>query len=694
MRVYEFAKQYNVSSKELINKLAKKGFEVSSHMSMLGEKELKFLQDEMNQSIQNGGHMSQVQNTNPQKSIKNKKTTNSQDFFSAEESESVSKKEKDTTDKDVVHSVAKESPLKIDHQEDKKTELFSAEKKELVLKPITLNDLADAFDKPMNELILCLLKMGIPVTKNQIVPEHAVVKLAEQYGVALVKPSLAEDSDTVVRRALLGVDQARKDERLPVVVVIGHVDHGKTTLLDYIRKTRVAAREKGGITQHIGAYEAATPHGNVIFVDTPGHEAFGKMRQRGITVADIAILVVAADDGVMPQTVEAIRQAKLGKIPVVVAINKVDKADALAVDRVKQQIAQYGLLPEEWGGDVVCVPISAKTGEGIDLLLEMIVLQSQLMDLRTRKDIPGQGFVLEARFEKGRGGVATIICHDGAVSVGDYFVCGNTVGHVTSLVDSYGKQVKKVGASVPVRVSGFEVLPEAGDTFSVVSKEQYRKQRATPKQIVSANEPFKRQGLRENSFNIILKTDTHSSLEALLDTIHKKFQQQEIGVNVVSSGVGDVNESDVVTALNTESEIISFHVKAEQNALALAQKGVVIHNFDIIYRLLEFIEEKLKSKEVVVATFKKTGEAVVLKVFDIKGIGVIAGAQVKDGVFHRKAKVVVWRQSKKIGEGFIDSLQREKKNVKEVLSGFECAFMVPSITDWAVGDRVECYVEE
>lgn len=696
MRVYEFAKNHGVSSKEIIDKLVHEGFDVKSHMSVLGSQEIAFLEksfpfDKENNKKNNEKKDTSLHNSEKMvvgefvnESIRNKAKRPGKEDNLKKSEEIDTSKTYDTKSTSFQTMPVFDEPLK-------------SEPESFIVSSMTVGELAEKLRKPVNEVIVFYLKSGFVATKNQTINEAMVSKLVEHYGLIPIFPEKkggADVNESVVKRENIAIAEGDGAvTRMPIVVVIGHVDHGKTTLLDFIRKAHVAAKEKGGITQHIGAYEASTSQGKLVFIDTPGHEAFGKMRQRGIKVADVAILVVAADDGVMPQTVEAIRQAKLGQLPLVVAINKIDKADTKAVDRIKQQLSQYGVLVEEWGGDVICVPISAKLGTGVEELIDMIVLQSQMMDLRARVDVPARGYILEAKFEKGRGGVATVIAHTGSLHVGDYFACGDTVGRIISLFDSYGKNVQSAGPSVPVRISGFESLPEVGDLFTVVSKEEYRRKRMQGRKGVDQEVAPKRT-IVENAIKIIIKADTNSSIEAIKDAVEALSKKGSTPISIVLAGVGSVNESDIDQAAHTGAEIIGFHVKNDARVVALAQGRVKIQAFDIIYRLLEYLQDRVKQEEVVVPEFKRTGEATILKVFDIKGVGIIAGAQVKDGILVRKGKVVISRNNKKVGEGIIESLQREKKTMKEVSTGFECAFMVEGFTDWQVGDRVECFVEQ
>ncbi len=559
---------------------------------------------------------------------------------------------------------------------------------EIVIDRMTVAEFSEKIYKPVGEVILTLLKQGVVAAKNQSLAEKVVESLARHYGIKIIEKQKPEAAPSHTSKEV--ATEGTWKERSPIVVVIGHVDHGKTTLLDFIRKTRVAAKEKGGITQHLGAYEVKTGHGNIVFLDTPGHEAFSLMRARGIRVADIAILVIAADDGIMPQTVEAIKRSKEAGIQLIVALNKMDKATPAQVEVVKRQLAQHDLVPEDWGGQTVCMPISGKLGTGIDELLEVIVLQAQLLDLKANLSLPPQGYVLESKVEKGRGPVATVICHHGILKVTDYFHAGNTWGKISSLVDSYGKRVTEIYPSMPVQISGFSELPQAGDFFEVVTQEVMKKGILEPR-VRPEMGYARKEG--ESELNLIIKTDNASSREAVVNAI-SKIKSDYKKASILFSGVGDISESDVMLAADTGSYIYGFHVKVESNAQPIVQKkGIVIQSFDIIYKLIEDVERLLESGKPVKMITKKIGEALVLKVFDIKGLGIIAGAQVKTGRFIRDGKVLIWRGKQKVGEGNIKGLQRDRKSVKEVHTGFECAFLVDGFDTWEVDDRVECFQE-
>ncbi|MDZ4153466.1 translation initiation factor IF-2, partial [Methylicorpusculum sp.] len=458
MRIYEFSKELAIATKDVLAALAEGGFEAKNHMSVLSPESIDFLRKKF-----------ATQEKKVASPVKEREKV------SPKFSEKIVEKKRPSSDKVLQKSVEKKevlmepivafsdekttAPENILKKSEVKSVVQSAGPRsvassvtasaapvvvEIALKPTSVAGIAEALGRPATDIIVTLLKWGMVTSKNQIMSDAIVGRLAEHYQAKAVRPVAEEASEKKLTRGVAAKGEDFK-ARPPIVVVLGHVDHGKTSLLDFIRKTRVAAKEKGGITQHLGAYQVHIPQGDIIFLDTPGHEAFPKIRMRGLRVADIAVLVVAADDGVMPQTIEAIKFAKSAGVSLVVALNKVDKVDKARLEIVRRQLAQYDLLPEEWGGDVVCVPVSAKTGEGVDRLLEMIVLQSHLMELQAEMSGPGAGYVLEAKVEKGRGPIATLICQHGKVSVGDYFLCGKTSGKVTSLVNSFGERLEQAG---------------------------------------------------------------------------------------------------------------------------------------------------------------------------------------------------------------------------------------------------------
>ncbi len=661
IRVYEFSKKSGKSNTEILDLLKAGGFEAKSHMSALPQAAVDYLNNILTpktpEVVQKTPSVKSEEKPAVIDSNREKKVT-----------KTIVPTSKPQAQAPRPRMSAPEAPKLPEH---------------IVVRAMTVGEAASSLGKPVQEVILTLLRMGVVATINQTIPEAVVEKLAHTYGIQTAQPAAVKK----VEKEIVASQKAKLQERLPVVVVVGHVDHGKTTLLDFIRKTRVAAREHGGITQHIGAYEAHTPHGNLVFLDTPGHEAFSKIRQRGLRTADIAILVVAADDGIMPQTLEAIKFAKSMNVPIIVAVNKIDKVDKTRIDVVKRELSQHDLLPEDWGGDVVVAPISAKTGLGIDQLLEMVVLQSQMLELRGDVTGPAKGYILEAKLEKGRGIVATFISQHGKVAIGDYFVCGATGGRVTSLVNSEGKRVTDAGPSIPVQISGFDQMPEVGEFFEVVPKATYLAGRA----VVSEQKSTVQRLLQEGAINIIVKTDTDSTKEALIESLEKLSKKTDKGFNIIDSGIGDITESDVELAFNTGSTIVGLHVKPEANAASLAQRRKVMMDlYTIIYKLLEALELKATAEKQVKLERRKIGEATVLKVFDIKNVGVIAGSFLKEGRFVRDGYVVALRRGKKIGEGKIIGLQRDKKAVKEVHAGFEFGFLCEGFNEWQVDDTVQC----
>ncbi len=752
MRIYEFAKEHNLTSKEIITFLEAQGFDCKSHMMVIDDQMLKAIkkqflkkivapaESKINSSKKNKSAEKIVikkdskqkkESLKPvelqvdqivEKSIEEpllvvKNIVKEKELMPVLEKQSLVQKQKEQKNSKLSNHVGGSSVN--NHHRGKqvaapaqavvlKKQNFSKAPSEklvieeislletpLVIRPLTVVDFSVKTGKPVSEVIITLLRSGAACNKNYLLSEEKVLELTRAYGLETMKASAALKPSTGVAESGLRLIKTGK-ERLPIVVVMGHVDHGKTTLLDYIRKTRVVAREKGGITQHIGAYEAHTPQGNIVFLDTPGHEAFSKVRHRGAYVADLGILVVAADDGVMPQTVECIKALKTLEIPIVVAINKIDKVDKIKLEVVKRQLSQYDLLPEEWGGTVVCLPISAKEGTGIDSLLEMIILQSQMMDLQGALDQPGEGYILESKIEKGRGSVATVIFRHGVAAVGSFFIAGDTVGKIVSLRNSSGALCQSVGPSTPIIITGFDKLPSIGSLFRIVDEKEYK---AKSTHSDSASSTVRKSTLSVAAstpgvLNLIVKAEGNASLEAVLDGIDKISKQTKQPFFMVHSGVGSITENDVMLAETSSSHIIGFGVKADHNALLYGKKVKIdINLFDIIYRVFEDIEKYIKKHEEVKKIIVKIGEAAVLKVFDVKKFGIVAGSYIRDGRFSEKGSVKIWRGKKMVGEGKIKSLQRDKKSVKEVHSGFECAFLVDGFEDWQVDDRVECFLE-
>ena len=567
---------------------------------------------------------------------------------------------------------------------------------------VVLSDLAIMMAKPAGLLILELLKKGFACALNDVVSVERIQGLGAVLDIDVTVIAPVAESDSAERSLQIRAQGKNLIRRWPVVVVMGHVDHGKTTLLDYLRKSSVAAKEKGGITQHLGAYEVESSHGKIVFIDTPGHAAFTSIRDRGVSVTDLVILIVAVDDGVKPQTVEALRQAQKAKLPIIVAINKIDKAHSSDdFDRIKRQLAENDLLAEDWGGQTVMVGISAKSGSGVDELLEMIVLQTQLMDLFADVTVPAQLFVLESCIDRGFGPVATVIPLCGTLKVGDYFSSDTITGKVRLLMKPNGDKVAEVGPSIPVQIIGCNALPESGDVLRVVTSEEFAKLKNSQSRKASFAAPNDMQTLTNDDgeiLKLVVKTDTQGSADAIMKLIAQlsgKEEEVRKRLQVISCTVGDITEGDVMKAADTGATVVAFTSRVDRNAAEIAQnKKVPVKTFDIIYRFAEFIEAEILRTKKIVKVLKRTGRLEVRKTFVLKDHGIIAGCYVSEGTIHRNGRVVGMRGKQKIADDEISSLQRDKKSVKEIAAGYECAFMCKDFQGWQVGDTVECFIEE
>jgi len=571
--------------------------------------------------------------------------------------------------------------------------------------PMTVSGLSQRMGIPAADIIKQLMNLGILATINQEVDIDTAEVLAAGLGAKVEVKAPRHDLEAELLREDED-DPASLKERPPVVTVMGHVDHGKTSLLDALRETRMTEKEFGGITQHIGAFSVPLRGRKVVFLDTPGHEAFTGMRARGAQLSDIAVLVVAADDGVMPQTVEAINHAKAADVPIVVAINKIDKEDANP-DRVKQQLAEHELVPEEWGGSTVMVPVSARTKEGLDQLLEMLLLVADVQELKANPDKPGRGRVVEARLDKGRGPVATVLVQSGSLKVGDSFVVGSVFGRIRALLDDKGKQVKKAFPSTPVEVVGLPEVPEAGDLFAVVKDERLGRQLAQERAEaarLSQQRSTSRSTLQElyqkiqegqmAELRLILKGDVHGSVEPLKDSL-ERLSNDQVKVTVLHDGVGGITESDVSLAQTSGAIIIGFNVRPDAGAKRLAEReGVDVRTYRVIYDVLSDVEAAMKgllapeTREVVV------GRAEVRQVIRIPRIGSVAGLYVTEGKMLRSASIRVIRDGAIVHEGKIDSLKRFKDDVREVSAGMECGLGLEKFQDLREGDIFEAIVVE
>ena len=577
--------------------------------------------------------------------------------------------------------------------------------KVLIPDEISVGELASRMKKTGAEVVKCLIKNGIMASVSEVIDYETAAIIAEEMGCKVEKEVIITTEERLINDHVDTEDEL--EGRPPVVVVMGHVDHGKTSLLDYVRKSHVASGEAGGITQAIGAYQVDV-NGNVItFLDTPGHEAFTSMRARGAMCTDIAILVVAADDGIMPQTVESINHAKAAEIPIIVAINKMDLPGANP-DRIKQEIMKYDLIPEEYGGDTIMCPISAKTGMGIQELLEMVVLSAEMRELKANPNREASGTVIEARLDKGRGPVATLLVQNGTLKQGDVIIAGTAVGRVRAMTDYRGKTMKTAGPSVPVEIIGMAEVPQAGDSFNAVADERMARQLAEERKQAEKDSKVKSltgSVTLENLFaqmqegnmkelNIIVKADVQGSAEAVKASL-QKLSNEEVRVKVIHSGVGAINESDVLLASTANAIIVGFNVRPDSTAAASATRsGVEIRTYRIIYECIEEIEAAMKGmldpkfKEAVI------GHATVRMVYKVSSVGTVAGCYVNDGRIERSGSVRVVRDGIVVYEGALGSLQRFKDSVKEVTAGYECGMTVEKYNDIKEGDVFECFIME
>lgn len=569
---------------------------------------------------------------------------------------------------------------------------------------ITVGELAQKLGKGAAEIVKNLMMLGIMATITQTIDYDTAALIAEEMGIPVKKEIVLTKEDILFQE-----EEDRPEDlvpRPPVVVVMGHVDHGKTSLLDAIRNTSVISTEAGGITQHIGAYSVRLNDRDITFLDTPGHEAFTTMRARGAQVTDVAILVVAADDGIMPQTIEAINHARAAGVTIVVAINKIDKENA-NVERVKEMLTEQGLIPEEWGGDTVCVEVSAKQNINIDGLLEMVLLIADMKELKANPNKPAKGTVIEAQIDKGRGPVATVLVQEGTLHVGDIVIAGTAVGHVRAMVNDKGRRVKAAGPSTPVEILGLAEVPAGGDRFSVVSDEKLAREVAESRRMEEKETRFNQtvKVSLDNLFsqidegnmkelNIIIKADVQGSVEAVRQSL-EKLSNDEVRVKVIHGGVGAVNESDVMLANASNAIIVGFNVRPDAGASAAAERQEVdIRLYRVIYQAIEEIEAAMKGMLDPEYREKVIGHAEVRQTFKVSGVGTIAGAYVTDGKIARNAQVRLVRDGIVVHEGSIDSLKRFKDDAKEVAESFECGIGIEKFNDLKEGDVIECFVME
>ena len=671
IRLHQLAKELGKTSKELIAELAKLGVKVKGHMSAIDSETADIVRHEFQDK---------------KKKKEDKKEVRKEEKPQEELPKEPKKEIKDTPPLPVV-------------QEKK-----SLKEIELNL-PVSVKQLADGISIKPNDLIKTLMKQGVFITVNQNLQNEMAIKIAEDHGFQIKKaPTLEDELLKEHKREESKEDRKAMRLRAPIVTFMGHVDHGKTSLLDYIRKTKVAAKEKGGITQHIGAYEVNVGEkGRVTFIDTPGHQAFTAMRARGANATDIVVLVIAADDGIMPQTIEAIDHAKAAGVTIVVAINKCDLPN-ISIDKVKKQLSQHGLMTEEWGGKTITVPVSAKTGEGVDTLLEMLALESEILELKANPDAHAKGVVIEGKLSPGQGAVATLLVRNGTLRVGDVVMTGVLYGRVKAMINDRGKRINEAPPSTPVEILGLSGVPEAGDEFFVVKDEKKAK---TLSLLKRENKRLTRIGSMQRmtleelyqhiktgtikELKIIIKTDVQGSLEALRSSVDE-LSTSEVKINVAHVGVGNVNESDVMLALVLNAIIIGFHVKVEPKADELAKKeGVDIKSYGIIYEAIEDIRAALEGLLEPIEKEIFLGRAQVRQVFRIPKIGAVAGSYVSKGLIQRGAKVKLIRNKEVVYKGKIRTLKHVKDDIKEAREGFECGISLENQNDIRTGDLIESF---
>jgi translation initiation factor IF-2 len=730
MRIYEYAKKQNVSSKEIITKLKEMNIDVSNHMSTIDEETIEKLNENYkrkNQPDQNvrkeNPKMQQkpvpikkprpiliddeddeivIEKKVPIKKAQTKPKESKKQIFESQIKEiKVFNKSNKKKNKQKHNQKNKHEQNHVQHQQPKKQEK-EIPKKITYSGSLTVGELANKLGKEPSEIIKKLLLLGVMATINQTLDKDAIELIASEYGVEVEEEIIIDETE--FENYQIVDDPADLEERPPVVTIMGHVDHGKTTLLDSIRKTKVAEGEAGGITQHIGAYQVVVDGKKITFLDTPGHEAFTTMRARGAQVTDITVLVVAADDGVMPQTVEAINHAKAANVPIIVAVNKIDKPTANP-DRVMQELMEHGLVAEEWGGDTIFVKLSALTGEGIDQLLEMILLVAEMEELKANPKRRALGTVIEAQLDKGRGPVATLLVQNGTLRVGDPIVVGNTYGRVRAMVNDMGRRIKEAGPSTPVEITGLNEVPLAGDRFMVFEDEKKARQigearaqkqlleQRSEKAKVSLDDLFEqiKQG-EMKELNLIIKADVQGSVEALSAAL-QKIDVEGVKVKIIHTGVGAITESDIILASASNAIVIGFNVRPDANAKRTAESEKVdIRLHRIIYKVIEEIESAMKGLLDPEFEEKVIGQLEVRQTFKVSKVGTIAGCYVTDGKVTRDSGVRLIRDGVVIFEGEIDTLKRFKDDVKEVAQGYECGVTIKNFNDIKEGDIIEAYV--
>lgn len=674
VRIYELARELKLSSKELIEKITDLDIQVSSHMSTLENEEAKLIKSLL------------IENTEQNK----------------EELNSESKEIKQEDKGDDLNMEKKDNMVK--------------EGDELIIEienSIIVKDLADKIGVNPAQIISSLIELGVMVNQNQAIDSDIAIIVAEEFDVKVtviedidIEEEIIDENDSLIEEFNLDPEDKAEDlkPRPPVVTVMGHVDHGKTSLLDAIKETSVTSSEAGGITQHIGAYAVNVNNKTISFLDTPGHEAFTSMRARGAQVTDIAILVVAADDGVMPQTVEAISHAKAANVPIIVAINKIDKPTA-NLDRIKQELLENELMPEEWGGDTITVPVSAKNREGIEELLEMILLVAEMQELKANPNRNAIGTIVEAQLDKGKGPMATVLVQKGTLKVGDMVASGNSSGRIRAMFDDKGNNVEKAGPSIPVVILGLSEVPNAGELIYSFNNEKIARAFAERKRVfsreleiksdqkVSLDDLFEQIKLGEiKDLNIIIKGDVRGSIEALKQSL-EKLDTDEVKANIIHGGVGGITESDIMLASASNAIVIGFNVRPNLSAIEIAKKEKVdIRTYRVIYEAIEDIQSAIRGMHAPTIVEEVLGRAEVRATFRLPTGNSIAGIYVVNGKIARNARVRLLRDDIVIFEGGISSLKRFKDDAREVMSGYEAGLGLENYNDVKEGDIIEAYI--
>ena len=714
IRIYELAKELHQNSKTIINDLKELNISVSNHMSSISSEEAEIIRKKYTKSKED-------KTISKEKQPKQKPSKTTEDTKDSKNEYSVEKhnnrnKEKNSNN----HSKKSFNKENRDFNDRKNNKNKKHKKKQMPVKEvrefaevqyhvimdqsITVQDLARQLGKKASEVIMKLMSLGVMATMNQELDVETATIIADEYGATIeIKATMEENLLSEQEEA---DDPSLLKKRPAVVTIMGHVDHGKTSLLDQIRNSDVTSTEAGGITQHIGAYQVSVNGEKITFLDTPGHEAFTAMRARGAQVTDIAILVVAADDGVMPQTIEAIDHAKAAEVPIIVAINKIDKPDANP-ETIKSELSQYGLISEEWGGNTIMVPVSAKKNIGISDLLEMILLVAEVEDLKANPNRSAKGKVVESKLDKNRGATATLLVQNGTLHNGDFLIVGSTQGRIRAMFDYRGNAINEAGPSMPAEILGLNDVPEAGDDFAVVDNERLAKQvaeqRSQEKHLkeithggkVSLEDLFNQiQQGNVVELNIVLKADTQGSIEAIRQSL-EKLSTDEVRVNIIRTAVGGIRETDVSLAMASNAVIIGFNVRPDVNAKKLAEKEQVdVKTYSIIYEAIDDVKAAMSG--LLAPDIKETdlGQAEIRSVIRVPKVGNIAGCYITDGKITRHCKVRVLRDGIIIYDGEIAALKRFKDDVREVASGYECGISLERFNDFKEGDIFEAYLLE